>query len=102
MGSKRGPLTPLLAAVGRRMREFRETAGLGQRDLAQLADSAQARVSGIENGHDDIRITTLQRWADVLGYDVEIQFVPKMTEEWHEQFDSVISDALTEITDPMS
>ena len=66
----------LLDNIGAAFLQFRQEAGLTQRQVAKNADSTQARISGIENGRADIFVLTLQRWARVYGYDLEISFVP--------------------------
>lgn len=62
--------------VGSALVQLREASGLTQRQAAKLADSTQARISDLENGKADMFISTLQRWAKVYGYSVEIHLVP--------------------------
>lgn len=73
----------LLSDIGKMYRDKREEEGFTQREAAKLAKSSQARVSSIENGHTDVGVIALQRWADVYGYSLQIVLVPyEGLEEW--------------------
>ena len=50
-----------------RLREWREKRGLTQEELADVADTRQATISGLETGQTQrIEFDLLQRLADVL------------------------------------
>lgn len=66
----------LLAGVGEMYRNTREEVGLTQRQAAAKAGSTQAQISYLEGGKMDVRVSTLQRWAFVYGYEVAISLVP--------------------------
>jgi DNA-binding XRE family transcriptional regulator len=42
--------------------------GLSQSELAKLADTNQASISGLESGKRDVRLSTLARVVEALGY----------------------------------
>lgn len=50
--------------------------GLTQKELAEKANSFQSRISKIESGEHDIRLSTLTQIAEALGCQVCIHFVP--------------------------
>jgi len=50
--------------------------GLSQKDLAARAKTHQSRISKIESGEHDIRLSTLISIAEALDCEVCIQFVP--------------------------
>jgi transcriptional regulator with XRE-family HTH domain len=45
--------------------------------LAVSAGLSSGTVSSIRNGEENIRLPSLKRVANALGYEVEIRFVPK-------------------------
>jgi transcriptional regulator with XRE-family HTH domain len=56
--------------VGRRLKKLRRARGLGQRELAELADVQQGFISQIETGKrrgDTIQLNSARRMAYVLG-----------------------------------
>jgi len=55
------------SAVGRRLRELRETRGLSLSELARVAGVGKATLSGLENGTRDPRLETLYAIAAALG-----------------------------------
>jgi transcriptional regulator with XRE-family HTH domain len=75
----------ILVGIGDIFRQTREDDNLGQRDIASKIGSAQARVSDLENGRTDAKISTIVRYAEFFGYDVEISFVPIKQEEEEEE-----------------
>jgi transcriptional regulator with XRE-family HTH domain len=58
---------PLLAALGERLRELREWAGLSQRLLGEAAELSADQVSRIERGRRRTRRSTLARLAGALA-----------------------------------
>lgn len=46
--------------------------------LAVSAGLSSGTVSSIRNGEENIRLPSLKRVANALGYEVEIRFVPKV------------------------
>lgn len=58
----------LLAAIGKRIRRFRELRGWTQTELAERLGLADYRlVSQFENGRRDLRVSTVARLAEALG-----------------------------------
>ena len=62
----KGPMLPLLASFGPRLRAAREAAGLNQEALGRPAGLYQAPVSAIENGRRSVRLGELVAFARVL------------------------------------
>jgi len=62
--------------IGLALQELRAQEGLTQRQAAALASSTQARISDLELGRADMFVSTLEQWARVYGYHVEVHFVP--------------------------
>jgi transcriptional regulator with XRE-family HTH domain len=66
----------LLEDVGVIIWQFRQDRKMTQREAAALAKSTQARLSDIEAGKTDMKLSNLVRWAKALGYDLQLSFVP--------------------------
>lgn len=60
-----------------KLRKLREAAGLTQRKAAEHYGCTPQMLSKVESGDHDIRVGTLWKYADALGYQVQINFVPK-------------------------
>lgn len=58
--------------VGGLMRNLREAAGLTQEDLASKMCTKKSAISRIENQSEDIRISTIFKFAAALGKQVHI------------------------------
>lgn len=86
----------LLENIGQLYAEIRKEAGLTQRAAAALAESNQARISYLENGKADIFILTLRRWANIYGYDIEINLVPIQDED-EIAFNKLLAETMSEI-----
>lgn len=50
---------------------------LSNEKVAVSAGLSSGTVSSIRNGEENIRLPSLKRVANALGYEVEIRFVPK-------------------------
>jgi DNA-binding XRE family transcriptional regulator len=67
----------LLAAVERsrailkELVEAREQAGLTQADVARSMGTSQPAVARLERGESDPRLSTVERYADVVGWRLE-------------------------------
>lgn len=61
------------------MRQARERAGLTQRELADRLGCSQPAISQAEAGGASLSIATLQRFADALGCDLQLDIVPRET-----------------------
>lgn len=55
---------------------LRLDADISQRKLAKLMETSQSAISELERNKTDPRISTLQRYARALGYEVKIEFAP--------------------------
>lgn len=66
------PLYDLVAEIISRRLKL----GLTQKDLAKLAKTFQSRVSKIESGEHDFRISTIVRIAEALETEVSIRLIP--------------------------
>lgn len=60
------------AVVSRVLKAIRDVEGITQADLAKEILTAQSAVSDLEKGDSDPQITTLFRFAEACGCDVEI------------------------------
>lgn len=84
----------LLADIGQMYKDLRLSAGLGQRGAAAILGTSQARVPVLEKGQADVMVTTLNRWAHIYGYVVEINLVPI-----EDEFDKALREAVEELAE---
>ena len=68
-------MTYTLKAIGKSLQAARDRRGLTQRAFAEKAGTTQARVSKIENGDTDARLSTIIEFARTL--DLELMLVPR-------------------------
>lgn len=61
--------------IGVILRQAREAAGLTQEEVARRLKTKKSAVSRIENHADDVRISTLRRYADAIGANLQIRLV---------------------------
>ena len=59
--------------IGVILRRARETAGLTQEEVARRLQTKKSAISRIENHADDVRLSTLRRYADAVGADLQIR-----------------------------
>ncbi len=59
--------------IGIVLRQAREAAGLTQEDLARKLRTKKSAISRIENHADDVRLSTLRRYADAMGANLSIR-----------------------------
>lgn len=62
-----------------RLADVRRERGLSQTQIAARMGTSQSAVARLEAGQDDLRLSTLRRYADALGHTV--QFGVTITEE---------------------
>lgn len=55
--------------------ELREHRGISQQDVADALHVSRPRVSTLERGGSDLRLSTLQRYVEALGGHLEIRAV---------------------------
>jgi ribosome-binding protein aMBF1 (putative translation factor) len=59
--------------IGVILRKARESAGLTQEELARRLKTKKSSISRIENHADDVRLSTLRRYADAVGASLQIR-----------------------------
>lgn len=57
------------------LKEARKNAGLTQLDLASKLHTQKSAISRIENHSEDVKLSTLERFASALGKKLEINLV---------------------------
>lgn len=63
-----------LSTIGNIFRGLREARGLNQYEAADLLNTTQARISYLESGANDLKISTLVKFAAGYGQDISILF----------------------------
>jgi len=58
--------------IGVLLRQAREEAGITQEEVAQKLKTKKSAISRIENHAEDIRLSTLHRYAEVLGKRLQV------------------------------
>jgi transcriptional regulator with XRE-family HTH domain len=69
----------LLEAVGRRIGELRERAGLTQAEAAEMFGTTVSNFQRIEHGLQNLTLITMAKLARVLGVGVELILEPPCT-----------------------
>jgi HTH-type transcriptional regulator/antitoxin HipB len=59
--------------IGVILRQAREAAGLTQDEVARRLNTKKSAISRIENHADDVRLSTLRRYADAVGANLQIK-----------------------------
>jgi HTH-type transcriptional regulator/antitoxin HipB len=59
--------------IGVILRQAREEAGLTQEEVARRLKTQKSAISRIENHADDVRLSTLRRYANALGASLQIR-----------------------------
>jgi DNA-binding XRE family transcriptional regulator len=59
--------------IGVILRQAREAAGLTQEEVARKLRTQKSAISRIENHADDVRLSTLRRYADAVGANLQIR-----------------------------
>ena len=60
--------------IGVVLRQARESAGLTQEEVARRLQTQKSAISRIENHADDVRLSTLRKYADAVGAPLQIKF----------------------------
>ena len=58
--------------IGAVLRQARESSGFTQEQLAEKLNTKKSAISRIENHAEDIRLSTLEKFAQVLGRKLEV------------------------------
>jgi len=61
--------------IGVILRQMRKDSGITQEELAAKLKTKKSVISRIENHAEDIRLSTLNKYAETLGKTLKIQFV---------------------------
>ncbi len=58
---------------------LRQKAGLTQEQIAEVLHTKKSNISRLENANsvNSPKISTIEQYADAIGYDIEIKFIPK-------------------------
>jgi len=59
--------------IGVILRQAREAAGLTQDEVAQRLRTKKSAISRIENHADDVRLSTIRRYAEAVGTSLQIR-----------------------------
>jgi len=59
--------------IGVLLRQAREQAGMTQEQIARLLDTQKSAISRIENHAEDIRLSTLEKFAEAVGRRLEVK-----------------------------
>jgi len=58
--------------IGALLRQAREASGLTQEEMAEKLNTKKSAISRIENHAEDIKLSTLEKFAFVLGRKIEV------------------------------
>ncbi len=58
--------------IGALLRQAREASGLTQAEMAERLHTKKSAISRIENHAEDIRLSTLEKFASALGRSLEV------------------------------
>ena len=61
--------------IGEMLKQARVAVGLTQEDIAQRLHTKKSAISRIENHAQDIKLSTLQNFAHILGKELKIQLI---------------------------
>ncbi len=61
--------------IGVILRQARESAGLTQEEVARRLKTRKSSISRIENHADDVRLSTLRRYAGAVGAHLQIRLL---------------------------
>ena len=61
--------------IGMVLRQMRKDSGITQEELAGKLKTKKSVISRIENHAEDIRLSTLNKYAETMGRSLKIQFV---------------------------
>ena len=67
----------------RKLVALRQNAGLTQEQIAERLNTKKSNISRLESVNSEIspKLSTIVDYADAVGYDVEIDFIPKKKRE---------------------
>jgi len=59
--------------IGVMLKEARKSAGITQEELASMLKTKKSAISRIENHSEDIKLSTLEKFATSLGKNIEVR-----------------------------
>ncbi len=59
-------------------RKARKTAGLTQEEVARRLNTTKSAISRLENHADEVRLSTLKRYAEAVGADLRIKLAAQL------------------------
>jgi DNA-binding XRE family transcriptional regulator len=59
--------------IGVMLRQARESEGLTQEEIAKKLNTKKSAISRIENHSEDIRLSTLRKYAEALGKEIRLE-----------------------------
>lgn len=66
-----------MTQIPQRLRSRREALGLSQRALAEMVGTQQSHICDLEHQAELRNLDVLRRWADALGFDVEVRLIDR-------------------------
>jgi len=71
----------LAYSLRKKLIALRQKAGLTQEQLAEVLHTKKSNISRLENASSPSspKLSTIEQYAEAVGYDVEIKFKPKKT-----------------------
>jgi transcriptional regulator with XRE-family HTH domain len=70
------PQVDLSVEVGEIFADLRMEEGWTQRQAAEKCGTSQQNIPRLEKGKQDLKLSTLQRFAKAYGYNVQIHLIP--------------------------
>ena len=64
--------------IGVMLRQARKAAGMTQEEVARQLETTKSAISRIENHAEDIRLSTLNRYAQAVGANLQIRLARAM------------------------
>ena len=66
-------------ALRKKLIALRQKAGLTQEQIAEVLHTKKSNISRLENANsiNSPKISTIEQYAEAVGYDIEIKFTPK-------------------------
>ncbi|MGE4397869.1 MAG: helix-turn-helix domain-containing protein [Sulfurimonas sp.] len=61
--------------IGEMLKQARVNVGLTQEDVAQRLHTKKSAISRIENHAQDIKLSTLQNFAQILGKELKVELI---------------------------
>ena len=59
--------------IGVMLRQARESEGITQEEIARKLNTKKSAISRIENHSEDIRLSTLRKYAEALGKEIRLE-----------------------------